>query len=103
MREQVDRLTKLASDLLDPVAARLGPLTVAREPVDLASLAADLAEEFGPLAASSGHRLAVASSGGPVLAEADELRVSSWGRILVENALLPHLAGDAGRGASAQA
>jgi two-component system OmpR family sensor kinase len=88
MREQVDRLTKLASDLLDLSRLDSGRLTVAREPVDLASLAADLAEEFGPLAASSGHRLAVASSGDPVLAEADELRVLQLGRILVENALL---------------
>jgi signal transduction histidine kinase len=89
MREQVDRLTKLASDLLDLSRLDSGRLTVAREPVDLGALAADLAEEFGPLAASSGHRLAVAGSGDTtVLAEADELRVLQVGRILVENALL---------------
>jgi signal transduction histidine kinase len=90
MREQVDRLTKLASDLLDLSRLDSGRLTVACEPVDLAALAADLVEEFGPLAASSGHRLAVAGSGSgdPVLAEADELRVLQLGRILVENALL---------------
>jgi signal transduction histidine kinase len=88
MREQVDRLTKLASDLLDLSRLDSGRLTVACEPVDLAALAADLVEEFGPLAASSGHRLAVAGSGDPVLAEADELRVLQLGRILVENALL---------------
>jgi signal transduction histidine kinase len=87
MREQVDRLTKLASDLLDLSRLDSGRLTVAREPVDLAALAADLAEEFGPLAASSGHRLAVTTVR-PVSAEADELRVLQLGRILVENALL---------------
>jgi signal transduction histidine kinase len=87
MREQVDRLTKLASDLLDLSRLDSGRLTVAREPVDLAALAADLAEEFGPLAASSGHRLAVTTVR-RVSAEADELRVLQLGRILVENALL---------------
>jgi signal transduction histidine kinase len=86
MREQVDRLTKLASDLLDLSRLDSGRLTVAREPVDLAALAADLAEEFGPLATSSGHRLSVTTTA-PVSAEADELRVLQLGRILVENAL----------------
>jgi signal transduction histidine kinase len=88
MREQVDRLTKLASDLLDLSRLDSGRLTVAREPVDLGALAADLVEEFGPLASSSGHRLDVAASGDTVFAEADELRVLQLGRILVENALL---------------
>jgi signal transduction histidine kinase len=88
MREQVDRLTKLASDLLDLTRLDSGRLTVEREPVDLAALAADLAEEFGPLAASSDHPLAIAASGQTVLAEADELRALQLGRILVENALL---------------
>jgi signal transduction histidine kinase len=88
MREQVDRLTKLASDLLDLSRLDSGRLTVAREPVDLGALAADLAEEFGPLAASSGHQLSVPGSGDTVFAEADELRVLQLGRILVENALL---------------
>ena len=88
MREQVDRLTKLASDLLDLSRLDSGRLTVEREPVDLGALAADLADEFGPLAAASGHRLGVAGPHDPVLAEADELRALQIGRILVENALL---------------
>jgi signal transduction histidine kinase len=88
MREQVDRLTKLASDLLDLTRLDSGRLTVAREPVDLAALAADIAEEFRPLASSSRHGLATAASGEAVLAEADELRALQIGRILVENALL---------------
>ena len=93
MREQVDRLTKLASDLLDLTRLDSGRLTVAREPVELAALAADLAEEFGPVAASSGHRLSVAARPATVLAAADELRVLQLGRILVENALLHTPAG----------
>ena len=86
MREQVDRLTKLAADLLDLSRLDAGRLSVEREPVDLAALARDLEDEFGPLAATSDHPLAV-SLDGAVRAEADELRALQLGRILVENAL----------------
>jgi signal transduction histidine kinase len=87
MREQVDRLTKLASDLLDLTRLDAGRLTVDREPVDLAALAQELAEEFSPLAAGGGHALSV-DAGERAVAEADELRVLQLGRILLENALL---------------
>ena len=86
MREQVDRLTKLASDLLDLTRLDSGRLTVEREPVDLAALAQDLVEEFGPLAAATDHAFSV-DAPEPVVAEADELRALQLGRILVENAL----------------
>ncbi len=87
MREQVDRLTKLASDLLDLSRLDAGRLTVDREPVDLAALASDLEAEFTPLASSTDHPLTAAVDGA-VYAEADELRALQLGRILVENALL---------------
>jgi signal transduction histidine kinase len=87
MREQVDRLTKLASNLLDLTRLDAGRLTVDREPVDLGALAGDLVEEFGPVAASTRHTL-TGSLDGAVFAEADELRALQLGRILVENALL---------------
>ena len=87
MREQVDRLTKLASDLLDLSRLDAGRLAVERDPVDVSALAGDLVEEFAPLAAATGHTL-TAGAERPVVAEADELRVLQLGRILVENALL---------------
>ncbi len=87
MREQVDRLTKLASDLLDLTRLDAGRLTVEREPVDLAALAGELAEEFGPLAQSGDHPLETEAPE-PVFADADELRTLQIGRNLVENALL---------------
>jgi signal transduction histidine kinase len=87
MREQVVRLTKLASDLLDLTRLDAGRLTVEREPVDLSALAEDVAEEFRPVARGTQHLLEVSPSE-PVFADADELRVLQIARILVENALL---------------
>jgi signal transduction histidine kinase len=87
MREQVARLTKLASDLLDLTRLDAGRLTVEREPVDLAALAEELAEEFRPVAQGTEHSVEVTAPG-RVVADADELRVLQIGRILVENALL---------------
>jgi len=92
MQEQVTRLTKLASDLLDLSRLDAGRLSVEREPVDLTELVDDLVEEFSPAAASTGHPLERAE-GGASVADADELRVLQIGRILVENALLHTSAG----------
>jgi signal transduction histidine kinase len=86
MREQVNRLTKLASDLLDLSRLDAGRLTVEREPVDLRALVEELAEEFTPTAAASGHELEVEPADAAV-ALGDELRTLQIGRILVENAL----------------
>ena len=87
MREQVSRLTKLASDLLDLSRLDAGRLRVDREPVDLAALAADLVEEFEPAARAGQHELRL-EAGNSAVAEADELRALQIGRILIENALL---------------
>jgi signal transduction histidine kinase len=87
MRQQVTRLTKLASDLLDLSRLDAGRMSVEREPVDLATLGEELVEEFGPAARAGGHELELEEQDGAV-ATADELRVFQIGRILVENALL---------------
>jgi two-component system OmpR family sensor kinase len=85
MREQVQRLTKLATDLLDLSRLDAGRLAVVKEPIDLAELAGELAIEFGPRAAAAEHLLELA--GEPVGANADAERVLQIGRILVENAV----------------
>jgi two-component system, OmpR family, sensor kinase len=87
MREQIDRLTKLATDLLDLSRLDAGRLRVEAEPVDLDVLARTLAEEFHAVARSSGHELEVMTNGG-VEALADEERALQIGRILVENAIV---------------
>ncbi len=87
MREQVARLTKLATDLLDLSRLDAGRLTLEREPVDLGALAEILAEEFRAVAQSSGHELVV-DERGEATALGDEERALQIGRILVENALI---------------
>jgi two-component system OmpR family sensor kinase len=87
MREQVARLTKLATDLLDLSRLDAGRLTVEQEFVDLAALAEVLADEFRAVALSSGHPLAI-ENGAEVRALGDEERALQIGRILLENALV---------------
>ena len=87
MREQVDRLAKLATDLLDLSRLDAGRLAVEAEPVDLSELAVDVARELRPRAAALGQRLETAVDAS-VLARGDAGRVLQVGRILVENALL---------------
>jgi signal transduction histidine kinase len=85
-REQVDRLTKLATDLLDLSRLDAGRLRVDREHVHLEEIARDLAEEFRGVAQSKQHPLEVVGEGATAIA--DEQRVFQIGRILVENALV---------------
>ncbi|HWN22054.1 MAG TPA: ATP-binding protein, partial [Gaiellaceae bacterium] len=87
MREQVDRLAKLATDLLDLSRLDAGRMHVSWEAVDLGTVAHTLAEEFGLLAERRGQELTVEVEGEPV-AYADELRVLQAGRALVDNALV---------------
>ncbi|HZS25230.1 MAG TPA: ATP-binding protein [Gaiellaceae bacterium] len=85
--EQVERLSKLATDLLDLSRLDAGPMRFEREPLELAGLAADLAEEFGALALRHGRTLEVAVEADG-LALGDRERVLQIGRALVDNALL---------------
>jgi two-component system, OmpR family, sensor kinase len=87
MREQVERLTKLATDLLDLSRLDAGRLAVADEAIDLSELAVELGAELGPRATTTGHPLEVADEPA-VPARGDAERVLQIGRILLENALL---------------
>jgi signal transduction histidine kinase len=87
IRSQVDRLTKLATDLLDLTRIDAGRLSVAAESLDLRPLGELLATEFGPRVSTSGHTLEVDVPEN-VLAFGDEERVLQIGRILIENAIV---------------
>jgi signal transduction histidine kinase len=92
MRLQVERLTKLATDLLDLSRLDAGRLRVELAPVDLAEIASSLVGEFGGVGRGSDHVL-LAAGDPDALAFADEERVRQIGRILLENAILHTPAG----------
>lgn len=85
-RGQVDRLTRLATDLLDLSRLDAGQLAIEPEPVELGRTAEALVEEFRAVADASGHVLRLSAEDG-VVALADEERVLQIGRSLVENGL----------------
>lgn len=87
MTEQVSRLAKLATDLLDLSRIDAGGIRVTPDEVPLAEIAEELGEEFGPLAARHGHVLEIESGGGGVVI-GDRARVLQIGRALVDNALV---------------
>ncbi len=87
MTEQVERLSRLATDLLDLSRIDAGELRAGRDPVELGVVAEVLRDEFAGLARRLEHPLeAVVGEAGTALA--DRERVLRIGRALVENALL---------------
>jgi len=87
MREQVDRLTKLAGELLDLSRLDAGRLRVDRDPVDLAQVSELLLEEFDSYAQGTGHELSKDGIDGGATGLGDQQRILQVGRALVENAL----------------
>jgi signal transduction histidine kinase len=85
MREQVDRLTKLAAELLDLSRLDAGRLRVEREPVDLTRIAELLVGEFDAVGQSTGHQIEYEVDGSAT-GLGDEQRILQVGRALVENA-----------------
>lgn len=92
MQEQVQRLAKLSTDLLDLSRVDAGQLVVVEEPVALGEVVRMLTEELEHLTASTGHVL-VGQPGSDVWALADESRVLQIGRALVTNAMVHTPAG----------
>ena len=86
MRGQIERLTRLATDLLDLSRLDAGQLQVGAAPFDLAASARLVADEFRAVADADEHELRV-DAAMPVEALGDELRVQQIARALVENAL----------------
>jgi signal transduction histidine kinase len=87
LREQVDRLTKLAVDLLDLSKLEAGSLELRPEPVDLGELARQVADEFEPALDRHDSHLELRLARRPVEAVCDPVRVAQIMRILLDNAL----------------
>ena len=86
MRNQVTRLTKLTSELLDLSRLDSGRLRVEHEPVDLAETVQLVTTELAPLTHASGHTVDPQLVG-PVWALGDDQRILQVARSLIENAL----------------
>jgi two-component system, OmpR family, sensor kinase len=87
MREQIARLTKLTTDLLDLSKLDAGAMEISSRTVDLGELATEIAKEFGPAADQHRSRLEVRTPTRAAVAEADPDRVRQIIRILMDNAL----------------
>ena len=87
MSEQVQRLSKLATDLLDLSRLDAGRMRLELEPVPLADAAHDLSREFSAVALRLEHPLDVVVEEDGV-ALADRERVIQIGRALIDNALV---------------
>jgi signal transduction histidine kinase len=86
MRQQIDRLTKLTADLLNLSQLDAEGIVMQIRPVDLGSLAREVAREFGPRADARGSRLELRTPDTPVYASADPDRARQIIRILLDNA-----------------
>jgi signal transduction histidine kinase len=86
MREQVDRLGKLATDLLELSKLDAGALELRETPVDLGHLSRQIADEFAPVATREGAAVEVIDPERPI-ARGDPDRIGQILRILIDNAL----------------
>ncbi len=87
MRQQIERLTKLATDLLDLSQLDAGAVEIRASAVDLTALAREVTREFGARAELRGSRLQLRTPEQPAVALGDPDRVRQVIRILLDNAL----------------
>jgi two-component system, OmpR family, sensor kinase len=86
MRGQIDRLTKLTTDLLDLSKLDADVIEISPQPVELGPVIVRVAEEFGPAAERHSSTIDVGATDG-VRVSADPERVAQILRILIDNAL----------------
>jgi signal transduction histidine kinase len=86
LNRQIARLGHLVDELLDISRLRAGQLTLAREPVDLASLTREIVERMGPQLAAAGCRTQIETDG-PVAGHWDRSRLEQVLLNLLSNAM----------------
>jgi signal transduction histidine kinase len=93
LRGQVDRMRKLATELLDLSRLEAGALELRPEPTDLGQLAREVAGEFTPAAQRHDSPVRLELPGDPIELDCDPERVAQVLRILLDNALVHTPAG----------
>jgi signal transduction histidine kinase len=88
VREQVARLGKLATDLLDLSRLESGSLELRPEEADLAEITRAVTSEFGPALDKHASTLELRLGGEPIDVVCDPERVAQVLRILIDNALI---------------
>jgi two-component system OmpR family sensor kinase len=87
LREQVDRLGRLATGLLDLSRLEAGSVELRPEPTDLGRLAEEIAAEFAPALTTHESHIELRTGRTELVAECDPQRVAQILRILLDNAL----------------
>jgi signal transduction histidine kinase len=87
MRDQIERMTHLATELLDLSRLEAGSLELRPERVALCELTRQVSGEFAPAVAHRGSRLSVRVPRDEIEANCDPDRVAQIIRILLDNAL----------------
>jgi signal transduction histidine kinase len=88
VRGQVDRLTKLTTELLDLSRLESGALELHPEPTDVAALAREVSNEFTPALQRHRSAMEISVPRTPVEVECDPERVAQVLRILMDNAIV---------------
>jgi two-component system OmpR family sensor kinase len=88
LRGQVDRMRKLATELLDLSRLEAGALELRPEPTDIGQLAREVAGEFTPAAQQHESAVELELPGDPLELDCDPERVAQVLRILLDNALV---------------
>jgi signal transduction histidine kinase len=87
VRDQVDRLGKLATQLLDLTRLETGSIELAPAPTDIGVLARTVGAEFAPALAQHHSRLVLRIPEQPIRSLCDSERVAQLLRILIDNAI----------------
>jgi two-component system OmpR family sensor kinase len=93
LRGQVDRMRKLATELLDLSRLESGALELRPEPTDVGQLAREVAAEFTPAAHRHDSTVVLELEDDPIELDCDPERVAQVLRILLDNALVHTPAG----------
>jgi signal transduction histidine kinase len=87
LRQQVGRMQKLATDLLDLSKLEAGSLELRSERLDLGTVARQVAGEFSPALSSHDSHLELRLPPRPIEVDGDPERIAQVMRILIDNAI----------------